>query len=229
MQIWLKSTLLPTESTKGSRTAIPTVSHIPVTDTRRRSWSTPARMVVAAPCCQVLRSPVLAPLRSAPTRTRRTTMTMTKMMSCCLAGEGTFHSSSSRKTPIPMPAMKATVRLIIAPMSAAVSVYRSRSGDSAWVSALVWLGALRMAVKADSAPATVQVRVEVRRIHTPERRAESAFSDMARMASPHEVNRTASTRMIVTMGATISVSTSVGVMMNGPSEKDRSKGTGTGL
>ena len=121
MQIWLKRTLLPTESTKGNRMATPTVSQMPVTETRRRSWSTPARMVVAAPCCQVLRSPVRAPLRRAPTRTRRTTMTTTKMMSCCLAGEGMFHSSSSRKTPMPMPAMKATVRLTMAPMSAAVS------------------------------------------------------------------------------------------------------------
>jgi hypothetical protein len=84
-------------------------------------------------------------------------------------------------------------------------------GLRAWVSALVWFGALRMAVKAESAPATVHVSVEVRRIHTPERRAESAFSDMARMARPHEVKRTASTRITVTMGATMRVSTSVGV------------------
>ena len=48
-------------------------------------------------------------------------MTTTKMMNCCLAGEATFHSSSSRNTPMPMPAMKATVRLTMAPMSAAVS------------------------------------------------------------------------------------------------------------
>ena len=41
-------------------------------------------------------------------------------------------------------------------------------------------------MKADSAPATVQAKVEVRRTHTPDSRAESAFSDMARMASPHE-------------------------------------------
>ena len=121
MQIWLNRTLLPTDSRAGSRTASPMASQTPVTETRRRSWSTPDRMVVAAPCCQVLRSPVRAPLRSAPTRTSRTTMTMTKMMSCCLAGDGTFHSSTSRKTPMPMPAMKATVRLTIAPMSAAVS------------------------------------------------------------------------------------------------------------
>ena len=31
------------------------------------------------------------------------------------------------------------------------------------------------------------------------------------------------------MGATMSVSTSVGVMMNGPKWNERSKGTGTGL
>ena len=92
-----------------------------MTETRRRSWSTPARTVVAAPCCQVLRSPVRAPLRRAPTRTSSTTMTTMKITSCCLAGEGTFHSRISRKTPIPMPATKATVRLTIAPMSAAVS------------------------------------------------------------------------------------------------------------
>ena len=84
-------------------------------------------------------------------------------------------------------------------------------------------------MNAESAPATVQVSVEVRRIHTPESRAESAFSDMARMERPQEVKRTASTRATVTIGATIKVSTSVGVMMNGPSENERSKGTGTGL
>ena len=84
-------------------------------------------------------------------------------------------------------------------------------------------------MKAESAPATVQVSVDVRRIQTPESRAESAFSDMARMDSPHEVKRTARTSARVTIGATMSVSTSVGVMMNGPSENDRSKGTGTGL
>ena len=43
----------------------------------------------------------------------------------------------------------------------------------------------RMAVNADSTPASVQATVEVRRTQTPDRRAESAFSDMARMARPH--------------------------------------------
>ena len=69
----------------------------------------------------------------------------------------------------------------------------------------------------------------MRRIHTPDSRAESAFSDMARMERPHGVRRTASTRARVTIGATISVSTSVGVMMNGPRWNERSNGTGTGL
>ena len=73
----------------------------------------------------------------------------------------------------------------MAPTSAAVSANSNRSGLRTSVSALVCPGALRMAVKAESAPATVQVRVDVRRIHTPESRAESAFSDMARMLRPH--------------------------------------------
>ena len=78
-------------------------------------------MVVTAPCAQVLRSPVRAPLRNAPTRIKSTAITTMKITSCCLAGEGTFHSRISRKTPIPTPAMNATVRLIMAPISAAVS------------------------------------------------------------------------------------------------------------
>ena len=36
----------------------------------------------------------------------------------------------------------------------------------------------------------VQATVEVRRTHTPDSRADSAFSAMARMASPHDENRT---------------------------------------
>ena len=117
----------------------------------------------------------------------------------------------------------------MAPTSAAVRAKSSRSGLSTWVSALVWPGALRMAVKAESAPATVQVSVEVRRIHTPESRAESAFSDMARMVRPQLVVRTAIARTMATIGATIRVRTSAGVKMVDPRVKDRSKGTGTGL
>ena len=64
-------------------------------------------------------------------------MTTMKSTSCCLAGDGMFHSSSSRNTPMPTPAMKATVRFTMAPMSAAVRAKSRRSGDSAWVRALV--------------------------------------------------------------------------------------------
>src|ERR1700679_2214784 len=128
-----------------------------------------------------------------------------------------------------MPATKATVRFTMAPTSAAVSAKSSRSGLTAWVRALVWPGASRMALKAESAPATTQVRVEVRRTQTPESRAESAFSDMARMDRPHGVQRTATTRARTTTGATINVSTSAGVIRTEPTVKDQSKGTGTGL
>ena len=64
-------------------------------------------------------------------------MTTMKITSCCLAGEGMFHARTSRKTPMPTPAMNATVRFTMAPMSAAVSAKSRRSGESAWVSALV--------------------------------------------------------------------------------------------
>ena len=69
-------------------------------------------------------------------------------------------------------------------------------------------------MKAESAPATVQVRVDVRRIHTPESRAESAFSDMARMERPQGVERTATASAMATSGATMRVSTSAGVKMD---------------
>ena len=117
----------------------------------------------------------------------------------------------------------------MAPTSAAVSAKRRRSGLRTCVRALVWPGALRMAVKAESAPATTQVKVDVRRTHTPERRAESAFSDMARMDRPHGVQRTATTRARTTSGATMRVSTSAGVQMTDPRVNEMSKGTGTGL
>ena len=85
-----------------------------------------------------------------------------------------------------------------------------------------------MALKADNAPATVQVSVEVRRIQTPESRAESAFSDMARMERPQFVERTATARAMATSGATIMVSAWAGVKMTEPMENEMSKGTGTG-
>ena len=88
----------------------------------------------------------------------------------------------------------------MAPTSAAVRANNNRSGLTAWVRALVWPGAIRMALKADSAPATVQVKVEVRRIQTPERRAESAFSDMARIERPQVVQLTATTSAMATTG-----------------------------
>ena len=99
----------------------------------------------------------------------------------------------------------------MAPTSAAVSASSSRSGLNTSVSALVWPGALRMAVNADSRPAMTHVMVDVRRTQTPDRRAESAFSAVARMASPHGESRMNNARAIATRGATISVRTWPGV------------------
>ena len=67
-----------------------------------------------------------------------------------------------------------------------------------------------MAVKADSTPARVQATVEVRRTHTPDSRADSAFSAVARMARPHGENRMKAARARATTGATMRVMTSPG-------------------
>src|SRR5271165_2619834 len=117
-------------------------------------------------------------------------------------------------TPTAMPETKATVRLTIAPTRAAVRAKSRRSGLRGWVSTLVCPGEARMAVKADSTPARVQAIVEVRRTQTPERRAESAFSDMARMARPQGLNLMKAARARATTGATIRVSTSPGEKTN---------------
>ena len=85
-----------------------------------------------------------------------------------------------------------------------------------------------MAVKAERTPAMVQAIVEARRTHTPDSRAESAFSDMARMASPHGEYRMKTAKAAATIGATMRVSTAPGPKTKPPMAKDRWMGTGNG-
>ena len=127
-----------------------------------------------------------------------------------------------------MPAMNETVRLTIAPINAAVSANKRRSGLSGWVRTLVCPGAARMAVKAESTPARVQVNVEVRRTQTPDNRAESAFSDMARMARPQGENLMKAARARATTGATIRVRTSPGLKTKPSTVNVQWIGTGNG-
>src|SRR5262249_50019098 len=84
------------------------------------------------------------------------------------------------------------------------------------------------AVNADSRPATTHVIVDVRRTHTPERRADSAFSAVARIASPQGDHRRKSASASATSGATMSVSTWPGVKRKPSSVKLRWIGTGKG-
>src|ERR1700691_5058411 len=129
-------------------------------------------------------------------------------------------------TPTATPEMKDTVRLTMAPTSAASRAKRRRSGLSGWVSTLVCPGEARMAVKAESTAASVQAMVDARRTHTPDRRAESAFSDMARMAKPHGEYRMKRAKAMATMGATMRVRTAPGEKTNPSMVKDRWIGTG---
>ena len=122
-----------------------------------------------------------------------------------------FHTRISWTTPTPMAATKAVVRFTIAPTMAAVRARSSSSGLSTSVSDEVWPGEASMAVKADRSPASIHATFEVRRTQTPERRAESLFSVVARMARPQGDHRTKATRARATRGATIRASTSPGV------------------
>ncbi len=144
-------------------------------------------------------------------RINSTTSTRAKSSRSTWAVLDRFHTRISWMTPTPMAATKATVRLTMAPTMAAVSANNSSSGLSTSVSDEVCPGAARMAAKADSTPASVQVTVEVRRTQTPDSRAESAFSAMARMARPHGDHLTKAARPSATRGATTRVTTWPGV------------------
>ncbi len=140
-----------------------------------------------------------------------------------------FHTRISWTTPSTIADTKARVRLVMAPTMAAVRPRRRSSGLSTSVSDEVWPGDARTAVKAESTPAMVHATVEVRRVQTPDRRAESRFSAMARMARPHVDQRTSAARPMATRGATTRVITSPGVKTYEPMRKETSKGTGNGL
>ena len=116
--------------------------------------------------------------------------------------------------------MKVTGRLAIAPTRRAVSASRRRSGERTWVSASVWPGEVRIAAIPDSTPARVHATVEVRRTQTPESLAESAFSAIARIASPHGDHRTKAATPIATSGAATSATISPGGNRNPSSTND---------
>src|SRR2546426_11407514 len=85
---------------------------------------------------------------------------------------------------MPMPAQNATGRLTIAAINAAASARTSRSSGMTSVNVLPLAGDARITVIAASTPAIIHAAVDKRRTETPARRAESPFSDMARIASP---------------------------------------------
>ncbi len=122
--------------------------------------------------------------------------------------EWTFHAMTCSNTPMPMPAENAIGRLVIAPISAAANARSSRSGPRTSTKPLPLPGAARMAVTADNSAASTHASVDVRRTQTPARRAESAFSAIARMARPCGERAKKSASASAASGATISVSTS---------------------
>ena len=227
MQIWDSRNDRPVLITNGNSTTTTTASATPDAPTRSRNRSA-RRRKSAEPCIHVDRSPVREPNCKPATRTSMTTRSTPKRISSTVAGFVIFQFKTSTTTPSPIPATNAAVRLTMAPINPAMSARTSRSGLSTCVRTLVWPGAFKTAANADSAPAKVQATVEVRRTHTPDRRAESAFSDMARMARPHGENLMNAATDSATIGATMSVSTSPGVNVKLLTVKLRWIGTGNG-
>src|ERR1700683_1213436 len=80
----------------------------------------------------------------------------------------------------------------------------------------------------DNAPASVHATVEVRRTQTPESLAESAFSAIARIASPHGDQRTNAAIPMATIGAATSDTTSPGGNLKPSSVNEVLIGTGKG-
>ena len=134
----------------------PASAHTPDTETRLAqavAWCAPASP--ARPRTTSTRSRRCAcPCAWRATRTRRTTRISDvedRHVNGRRVGRTTARPTAAarRRSLSPIPATKATVRLTMAPISAAVRANSSRSGLSAWASALVWPGALRIALKAD--------------------------------------------------------------------------------
>src|SRR3982074_2449245 len=86
-------------------------------------------------------------------------------------------------------AKNATRRLVIAAINAAANAPNNNPGGRASWRPLVCPGAPRIAVIVERAPAIIHATVDIRRTHTPDRRAESAFSAIARNANPYRENR----------------------------------------
>ena len=203
MQIWLKSTSLPTESTKGSRTATTTQPHAR-DDTRRRRWSRPGphggdRAVRPGAAVSGPR-----PLAQRPTRTKSTTITTMKMISCCLAGDVTFHSRTRGGRP-PDPGDEGDGQVDHGAdersrQRVEEQVRRERLSEGAGL-------VRRVEDRGEGREGPGHRPGQRRGAPDPdaERRAESAFSDMARIERPQEVKRTARTSATVTIGATMRV------------------------
>src|SRR2546423_930045 len=117
---------------------------------------------------------------------------------------------------MPTPATIAPGRLDIRPIAAAASA-RSNS-DGPKVCALVnpWVGAVRIAVNAENAPARAHASEDILEANTPDIRAVSGAAAAARNASPYRLRRRNTARAITSSGPRMSIAEYDGVTSNAP-------------
>src|SRR5581483_6774538 len=104
-----------------------------------------------------------------------------------------------------MPPASAAGRLFIRATTAAVIARSNSDGPNVFAVAKPCVGAVRIALKADSAPAIAHARDDMRLAKTPDMRAASGFAAAARMASPNLLRFRKSAMAITKIGERISI------------------------
>src|SRR5438552_16347841 len=88
---------------------------------------------------------------------------------------------------MPTPATIAPGRLDIRPIAAAARARSNSEGPKVWALVNPWVGAVRIAVNAENAPARPHASDDIREENTPAIRAVSGAAAAARRASPYRL------------------------------------------
>src|SRR5438067_1574912 len=128
---------------------------------------------------------------------------------------------------MPTPATIAPGRLDIRPIAAAARARSRSDGPKVWALVNPCVGAVRMAVNADSAPARAHASDDIRDANTPDIRAVSGAAAAARRASPYRLPRRKMASAITMAGPRISIAEYDGVTSSAPMWNDgRNEGWG---
>src|SRR5438552_16338855 len=115
-----------------------------------------------------------------------------------------------------MPATSVVPRFDILPIAAAASARNSSDGPKVCAPLNPCVGCVRIAVKAESAPASAHASDDIRDANTPAIRAVSGAADAARNARPYLLRRRNTTRATTMTGPRKSIPEYAGVTASAP-------------